>query len=74
MLLEFEDEVSANPICIEVKDTDEFHDRFCIADRRKGFFVGTYFNGIGKRISSINMLPDEDVADIMTELQNSGLL
>ncbi len=74
MLLEFKDEVSANPISIEVKDTDEFHDRFWMAGRRKGFCVGTSFSGIGKRISSINMLPDEDVADIVAELQSSGLL
>lgn len=74
MLLEHKDETSSTPIPIEVKDSNEFHDRFWIADRKKGFNVGTSFNGIGKKISSINFTFDEDVADIINELQRSGLI
>ena len=47
---------------------DNWHDRFWISNRKKGFVLGTSLNGIGKRISLINYLSDSDVQDIMKEV------
>ena len=57
------------PATIDVKFSKEYHDRFWIADRKKGFCVGTSFNGVGKKISCINYLPDDDVTDLVGEFQ-----
>ena len=53
---------------IKIKYSYDFHDRFWIADRKKGFYTGTSINGIGKRISLINLLSEEDVEIIIDEL------
>lgn len=50
---------------IEILFSDEFHDRFWIANGNKGFISGASLNGVGKKYSLINMLEDKDVADIM---------
>lgn len=59
---------------IEVRYTDDFHDRFWISNRKKGFYTGTSFNGIGKRISLINLLSEDDVTEIIEELHNQNLV
>lgn len=59
---------------LEVKYSNCFHDRFWIANRKKGFYTGTSFNGIGKKISLINMLPQDDVKDIIDELSTQLLI
>ncbi|WBA10276.1 hypothetical protein [Salinivibrio kushneri] len=55
-----------------VKDiiTNEFHDRFWINPvNQKGLIVGTSINGIGKKISLVDKLRDEDVELILNELK-----
>lgn len=56
---------------IQIKYSDDFHDRFWIANRKKGFYTGTSFNGIGKKISLINMIHPDDVKEIIDELCNN---
>lgn len=46
------------------KRTNSFHDRFWIADKTRGLFVGTSLNGIGRRYSLIDYLDPRDVAEI----------
>ena len=74
LLGQYKDEQGNNPIPIDIKYIAKFHDRFWIADRKKGICCGTSFNGVGKKISSINQLPDDDVKDILQELANSRLI
>lgn len=59
---------------IEIKYSSDFHDRFWISDRKKGFYTGTSFNGIGKRISLINLLSENDVMEIIEELHQQSLI
>jgi len=66
------DRISQN-IKVEVKYSNCFHDRFWIANREKGFYTGTSFNGIGKKISLINILSKEDVKEIVGELTTQVL-
>ena len=47
-----------------IKYTTAFHDRFWIADKTRGVFVGTSLNGIGKRYSIADYLREEDVREI----------
>ncbi len=61
-------------ITMQIKHTNDFHDRFWIANRKKGFYTGTSFNGVGKRISLINMLSDNDVTEIIDELRDQSLI
>lgn len=61
-------------ITMDIKYSDDFHDRFWIANRENGFYTGTSFNGIGKKISLINMLSNDDVKDIIDELLNESLI
>lgn len=57
-----------------MKCSMDFHDRFWIANRKKGFYTATSFNGIGKRISLINLLTDDDVEEIVKEICNQSLI
>lgn len=50
---------------LEVYFSDDFHDRFWIANEKKGFLMGTSLNGIGKKYTSIVMLNEEDVREIV---------
>lgn len=59
---------------IEVKYSSDFHDRFWIANRQKGFYTGTSFNGVGKRISLINLLSANDVSEIIEELHQKSVI
>lgn len=59
---------------IQIKFSDEFHDRFWIANENKGFLVGSSLNGVGRRISSINYLEDCDVSDLMKEIKKLGFI
>ena len=59
---------------IEIRYTDDFHDRFWISGRKKGFYTGTSFNGIGNKISLINLLSENDVAEIVEELHQYSLI
>lgn len=57
-----------------LKMTDDFHDRFWIADKAKGLFVGTSLNGIGKKYALVDFMRDEDTATIVKELRRVNLL
>jgi hypothetical protein len=48
--------------------SEKFHDRFWIADRSRGLFVGTSFNGIGVRYALVDYMEASDVADIVAAL------
>lgn len=61
-------------IVLNIKYSNCFHDRFWIADRKEGFFTGTSFNGIGKKISLISGLEKDDVKEIIDELNAQSLL
>lgn len=52
------------------KYSNEFHDRFWIANDSVGLFVGTSLNGIGRRYSIIDYLQVNDVADIVNKIRN----
>lgn len=60
------------PLC--VRYSTNFHDRFWIADRRAGFCSGTSLNGVGKKISLINKLSQDDLTYIVEELINQSLI
>ena len=53
---------------IKMLYSSDFHDRYWIANRTKGFLSGTSFNGIGRRISSILMLEQDDVDFIVKKV------
>lgn len=59
---------------MDIKYSVDFHDRFWIANRKNGFYTGTSFNGVGKKISLINTLCNDDVKDIVAELCNASLI
>lgn len=47
-----------------IKPTNAFHDRFWIADGKRGLFLGTSLNGIGRRYAVADYLNDADVEEI----------
>lgn len=59
---------------IELKFSSDFHDRFWIVDRINGICSGTSLNGVGKRISLLNEISEEDVKDIVEELSDKNLI
>lgn len=54
--------------------SENFHDRFWIADRAQGLFVGTSLNGLGRRYALADKLAADDVRQIMAALASEGLL
>lgn len=50
---------------IQLVFTEEFHDRFWIANECNGFTPGTSLNGVGKKYASINFMDKEDVKNII---------
>jgi hypothetical protein len=52
-----------------IKYTNDFHDRFWIADGARGVFVGTSLNGIGRRYSIADYIREQDVKDIYARFQ-----
>lgn len=57
-----------NPqIKVKVQYSTEFHDRFWISPRnRKGIFMGTSLNGLGRKYTVIDYLNDDDVREILS--------
>lgn len=48
---------------------DDFHDRFWISShRKKGLFVGTSLNSVGKRYALIDYLKNDDLKEIVAAL------
>ncbi len=54
--------------------SENFHDRFWIADRARGLFVGTSPNGLGKRYALADYMAEDDVKTIIEALSAEGLL
>lgn len=54
---------------IDLVYSSDFHDRFWIANKEKGFVCGTSLNGVGRRISSILYLDEDDVKYIVKEVK-----
>lgn len=51
------------------RTTADFHDRFWIVDRKKGIFVGTSLNGIGKKYALTDYIKEEDIEIIVENLK-----
>lgn len=45
--------------------SEDFHDRFWIADRNRGLVVGTSLNGIGSKIFLVDELRSSDVVSVL---------
>jgi hypothetical protein len=56
------------------RTSDDFHDRFWIADEKAGIFVGTSLNGIGLRYAVTDFLASWDVPDIVDALRDRALI
>lgn len=56
-----------------VVKSDDFHDRFWIADRSRGVIVGSSLNKIGSKIFFIDSLSSNDVATVVREIEHFGL-
>ena len=64
-----------NPkVSVKIKTTREFHDRFWIVDEKKGLFIGTSLNGLGRKYALTDFINDEDIADIVEKLKQLNLL
>ncbi|WP_346888167.1 hypothetical protein [Clostridium sp. UBA1056] len=69
------DEQTYDSIVDELKDSkvyfsDGYHDRFWIADYKKGFATGSSLNGIGKKVCRIDFLEDDEVKAIVNDIKN----
>lgn len=53
--------------------SNEFHDRFWIADRSRGLVMGTSLNKIGGKVFFVDSLTGEDVSAVLLELQSRGV-
>lgn len=58
----------AHDLTISVVESDDFHDRFWIADRARGLVIGTSLNKIGRRIFFVDELSEADVAAVLAEV------
>jgi len=54
-------------LSISVVESHDFHDRFWIADRARGFVSGSSLNKIGSRIFFVDELSESDVRDVVAE-------
>lgn len=66
--VEAELQARAQGLTISVVESDDFHDRFWIADRARGLVIGTSLNKIGRRIFFVDELNDTDVAAVLAEI------
>ncbi len=53
---------------LSVVESDDFHDRFWIADRARGMVIGTSLNKIGRRIFFVDELSETDVTSVLYEI------
>lgn len=58
---------------LETKFSDLFHDRFWLCGK-KGLFVGTSMNGLGKKYCLIDYINNDDILDINKYLTDEGLV
>jgi hypothetical protein len=54
--------------------SNDFHDRFWLADQSRGLFLGTSLNGLGKRYALVDYMAPHDVREIVDSLRTRGLL
>jgi len=59
---------------LEIKYSDEFHDRFWICDRETGFLTGTSLNGLGKKYCSIQEIDTDDVNEVVKILKENRII
>jgi hypothetical protein len=59
---------------VELRISENFHDRFWIADRSRGLFVGTSLNGLGIRYALADYMDESDAKAIVEALSVEGLL
>lgn len=52
-------------ITIQIHHSEDFHDRFWVADRSRGVVVGTSLNGLGSKLFLMDSLNASDVATIV---------
>lgn len=61
-------------LTIDVKFSTDYHDRFWIANRKKGFVMGTSINGLGNKMCLIDFIDALDVNDVVNALKTDGLI
>jgi len=61
-------------LCIEIKSTSIFHDRFWIADQERGIFIGTSINGLGNKYAIFDYISPEDILNIIKILKSERIL
>lgn len=59
---------------IEIIYTKKIHDRFWICNRKTGFYVGTSLNGIGRKLTLINLLKKSEVTTIVSYLNDHFII
>lgn len=59
---------------IEIIYTKKIHDRFWICNRKTGFYVGTSLNGIGRKLTLINLLKKSEVTTIVSYLNDHSII
>lgn len=56
------------------RSSESFHDRFWIADKERGLFLGTSLNGLGRRYALVDYMASSDVQEIIAALRAEGLM
>lgn len=69
-----QERLKKSKVHVELRISENFHDRFWIADRSRGLFVGTSLNGLGKRYALADYMDENDVKEIVEALSVEGLL
>lgn len=59
---------------IEIIFTKKIHDRFWICNRKTGFYVGTSLNGIGRKLTLINLLKESEITAIVSYLHDHSII
>ena len=59
---------------IEIRKSNDYHDRMWIADRKKGFSTGASLNGIGNKLSNIGLMSEKDVQENIKILEQKCIL
>lgn len=59
---------------IKIISTKRIHDRFWICNRKTGFYVGSSLNGIGRKLTLINLLKKSEVSTIVKYLMELSII
>jgi hypothetical protein len=71
---EFEKVAKLSKCLLKKSDTDKIHDRIWIKNVKEAIVVGTSFGGLGKRLSFILELPNDDLKALLEYLRDENLL